>query len=92
MIDKQQSIDWITMKLFQVNSSGLTIDNTDVMFIRNYISQFADKLVNMDEVINSIQFNQFRMQHIIGCMINFLLNEFSILKVFNEKSELIKLV
>lgn len=92
-MERPEVLDWINQTLKAVNDdNGIKIDNNLLIFIRNYIHYYSRKLVDMNNIMYSIQIHQIGFINILGYMINNLINTFNIGILKDKNGNFIKLV
>lgn len=92
-MERPEGLEWINQTLKAVNDdNGIKIDNNLLIFIRNYIHHYSGKLVDMNNIMYSIQIHQIGFINILGYMINNLINTFNIGILKDKNGNFIKLV
>lgn len=92
-MERPEVLEWINQTLKAVNDdNGIKIDNNLLIFIRNYIHYNSGKLVDMNNIMYSIQIHQIGFINILGYMINNLINTFNIGILKDKNGNFIKLV
>jgi len=92
-MERPEVLEWINQTLKAVNDdNGIKIDNNLLIFIRNYIHYYSGKLVDMNNIMYSIQIHQIGFINILGYMINNLINTFNIGILKDKNGNFIKLV
>lgn len=92
-MERPEVLEWINQTLKAVNDdNGIKIDNNLLIFIRNYIQYYSGKLVDMNNIMYSIQIHQIGFINILGYMINNLINTFNIGILKDKNGNFIKLV
>ncbi len=92
-MERPEVLDLINQTLKAVNDdNGIKIDNNLLIFIRNYIHYYSGKLVDINNIMYSIQIHQIGFINILGYMINNLINTFNIGILKDKNSNFIKLV
>lgn len=92
-MERPEVLEWINQTLKAVNDdNGIKIDNNLLIFIRNYIHYYSGILVDMNNIMYSIQIHQIGFINILGYMINNLINTFNIGILKDKNGNFIKLV
>ena len=92
-MERPEVLEWINQTLKAVNDdNGIKIDNNLLIFIRNYIHYYSGKLVDMNNIMYSIQIHQIGFINILGYRINNLINTFNIGILKDKNGNFIKLV
>lgn len=92
-MERPEVLEWINQTLKAVNDdNGIKIDNNLLIFIRKYIHYYSGKLVDMNNIMYSIQIHQIGFINILGYMINNLINTFNIGILKDKNGNFIKLV
>lgn len=78
-MDKEAVVNWLNyrLKLSQEQKQNM-IQDADIHFIREYIHHYKEKLVPLEQIVQSIQANPMTTMNHIEFMINKLVEDFNI--------------